>query len=108
MVAGFVSVAKSSVALLVHDYTEGADNSYFIYKHVKKRKQDVEDFHVALLAANISSSDAYVRKKPSNRLPVLPSFFRQWNYAQVITTASLPVRALSGRTTCLLTCRLTI
>lgn len=108
MVAGFVSVAKSSVALLVHDYTEGADNSYFIYKHVKKRKQDIEDFHVALLGGNIMSSEACVRKKPSNRVPAPPSFFRQWNYRQVIDTSSLPVRSLSGRTTCLLTCRLTI
>ncbi|RXK83767.1 hypothetical protein [Filimonas effusa] len=108
MMAGFVSVAKSSVALLIHDYAEGADNSYFIYKHVKKRKQDVEDFHVAFLAANGTSSEAYVRKKPHSPVPAPASFFRQWIYRPVLDTSSQLVRFLSGRTMCLLGCRLTI
>lgn len=43
VVIGLVLIARPTFILLTHNFQAEADNAYFIYKHVKKRKQDFEE-----------------------------------------------------------------
>lgn len=65
---GLVILARPSFILLTHNFQEEADNAYFIYKHVKKRKQDFDDSSTNVFISRTENSVA-------KRYPFIPSAF---------------------------------
>lgn len=102
---GLVLVARPTFILLTHDFQAEADNAYFIYKHVKKRKQDFEE---APLPAILERMQLKIVKLP----PVTPSRFiaartqtALYLHPQVTVTA---YSSISGTKTYLFTGKLSI
>lgn len=102
---GLLVVARPTFMLLTHDFKEGADNAYFIYKHVKKRKQDFDEAAAPVI---LQSLQRRIVKLP----PVTPSLFiaakTQPDTSEYSAAPALLSVLLSGTKTYLLTGKLSI
>lgn len=103
---GLLIVARPTFILLTHDFQAEADNAYFIFKHVKKRKQDFDEQASAATLERLQTRFVkYPPTKPSRFIAASTQPALHW------CTSSIPAPVydiLAGSKTYLLTGKLSI